>query len=157
MAEILWKFSLFDLVEKTSGYRFPGKVVARFLTSRQQERYVVECNAVTRQAIYNWKSGGSIKEQHLSKLTQLKAAADVLLSENVPGSAYVIGRKLPGGKTILDAIGDGADGYMAAMSLVSMLRDEAAQKSMLDKKLAARLSSAPKNVEYGTPAFDERG
>jgi DNA-binding transcriptional regulator YiaG len=118
---------------------------------------LAHCIGVSRQSMYNWKSGTSIKSQNLSKLAQLKAAANVLLAEDIHRSPLVLERKLPGGKTLLESITDGADGYTAAMSLVNMLREEAAQQTMLDKRLAARLSGASRNPEYGVPAFDERG
>lgn len=34
-----------DRVEKVSGYKWPGIVVAKFFTIAKQERYVVECTA----------------------------------------------------------------------------------------------------------------
>jgi DNA-binding XRE family transcriptional regulator len=118
---------------------------------------LAHCIGVSRQSMYNWKSGTSVKSHNLSKLAQLKAAADVLLSEDIDGSAHIIERKLPGGKTLLESIADGADGRAVAVNLVNMLRDEAAQQSALNKRLAARLAAAPRNLEYGAPAFDERG
>lgn len=36
---------LYDEVEKVSGYRWPGIVVAKFKTTRGDIRYVVECTA----------------------------------------------------------------------------------------------------------------
>lgn len=39
------EFKIGDVVEKASGYRFPGVVVARFLMTSGVERLVVECTA----------------------------------------------------------------------------------------------------------------
>ena len=36
-------FKYGDMVEKTTGYKWPGVVVASFMTLSGQERYVVEC------------------------------------------------------------------------------------------------------------------
>jgi len=117
---------------------------------------LANCIGVSRQSLYNWKSGSNIKSQHLSRLAQLRAAADVLLAENISASPLVLGRKLPGGRTMLEAIAAGMDGYAVATQLVSMLRDEAARRQSLDEQLAARLAAAPKSLDYGVPAFDER-
>lgn len=38
-----FKFSLFDNVQKRSGYRFPGKIVSCYHTLGRKARYVVEC------------------------------------------------------------------------------------------------------------------
>jgi DNA-binding transcriptional regulator YiaG len=118
---------------------------------------LAECIGVTRQALYNWKAGGNIKSTHLSKVVALKAAADVLLIEDVPGSPLVLDRKLPGGKTLLEEIAHGADGRETAMALVNMLREEATQRATLEKRLAGRLASARSSRDYGSPAYDERG
>jgi DNA-binding XRE family transcriptional regulator len=118
---------------------------------------LAHCVGVSRQAIYNWQAGGSIKSQHVSRLAELKAAADVLLAENISGSPLVLERKLPGGKTLLESISGGTDARTAAMSLVNLLREEAAQRAMMNKRLAARLAAIPRNTEYGAPLFDERG
>jgi len=37
------KYSIGDRVQKISGYRWPGIVVAQFLTLDLKQRYVVEC------------------------------------------------------------------------------------------------------------------
>ena len=118
---------------------------------------LAHCIGVSRQALYNWKAGGSIKSGHLSKVAALKAAADVLLIEDIPGSPLVLERKLPGGKTLLEEISDGADGRATATALVNMLRDEASQRAMLEQRLNARIAAAPSSREYGVPAYDERG
>lgn len=41
-AELI-EYEIGDHVEKTSGYRWPGIVVASFLTIDKKRRYVVEC------------------------------------------------------------------------------------------------------------------
>jgi hypothetical protein len=118
---------------------------------------LANCIGVSRQSLYYWKTGANIKNQHLTKLAELKAAANTLLAENISVSPLVIGRKLPGGKTMFEAIADGTNGRAAAMSLIAMLRDEAAQQESLERRFAARLAAAPKNADYGAPGFDERG
>jgi DNA-binding transcriptional regulator YiaG len=118
---------------------------------------LANCIGVSRQSLYNWKSGSNIKTENLSRLAQLKAAASVLLAENISGSPIFLKRKLPNGKTMLEAIAEGADGGSAAMSLVNMLRDEASRQKSLDQRFAARLATAPKSMDYGTPSFNEKG
>lgn len=38
-----FKYGLYQPVQKRSGYKFPGAVVARFYTLGDKKRYVVEC------------------------------------------------------------------------------------------------------------------
>ena len=40
--EAQFKFRKFQPVNKVRGYKFPGKIMARFLTTRGEARYVVE-------------------------------------------------------------------------------------------------------------------
>jgi DNA-binding XRE family transcriptional regulator len=118
---------------------------------------LADCVGVSRQAIYNWKSGVQIKSQNTLKLAQLKAAASILQAEKVPVSPLVMERKLSGGKTLLETISDGGDGEAAAKSLVNMLRDEAEQQRMVNERFADRPYTASSTFDYGVPSFSERG
>jgi len=99
---------------------------------------VAHCLGVSRQAIYNWISGGSIKPENLSKLIELKSAADVIAGECLPERALFLRRKLPGGKTLLETIAAGGDGTTAARALVRLANQEVQQRASLAKLFAGR-------------------
>lgn len=99
---------------------------------------LADCIGVSRQAIYNWKSGADIKASHAGKLENLKNAADVMLAASLPASPLLLARKLPGGKTLLQTISSGGDGSEAARSLVQMLRQESEARKVLDERFANR-------------------
>lgn len=43
---MVYKFDMYDNVQKKSGYKFPGYIIARFLEPQTEEpRYVVYCTA----------------------------------------------------------------------------------------------------------------
>lgn len=96
------------------------------------------CLKVSRQAIYDWPSGAQIKDHNLAKLQSLTSAADVIAAANVPMSPLLLNRALPGGRTLLEVIGNGGDGADAAKSLLAMLRVESQQRKMVSKMLADR-------------------
>jgi transcriptional regulator with XRE-family HTH domain len=97
------------------------------------------CIGVSRQSVYNWKSGSEIKTTHAAKLDNLKKAADVILAANMDVSAFSLARKLPGGKTLLETISGDGDGKVAAQSLLQMLNQESAERKTLDERLYRRV------------------
>ncbi len=107
------------------------------------------CIGVSRQAIYNWKSGADIKIKNAAKLESLKNAADVIVAANLHASALLLARKLPGGKTLLEIISAGGDGREAARSLVQMLRQEAETRKALDERFANRQLPAHPDNTFG--------
>ena len=83
---------------------------------------LADCIGVSRQAIYNWKSGADIKTANAVKLENLKRAADVISDAGLHVSGLLLGRKLAGGKALLEVVSAGGNGAEAARSLVQMLR-----------------------------------
>lgn len=47
------KFKIGDKVQKITGYKFPGIVVAAFTTTKGEERYVVELESLGLLHIFN--------------------------------------------------------------------------------------------------------
>jgi DNA-binding transcriptional regulator YiaG len=115
---------------------------------------LAESLGVSRQAIYDWKAGAEIKAANVARLANLKDAADVIASAQLPASPLLLRRKLPGGKSLLEAISSGVDGSEAALSLVEMVRNESEQRRFLAERFADRRSE---NVlGYGTPPLVEK-
>jgi len=99
---------------------------------------LADCIGVSRQAIYNWKSGADIKTRNAVKLESLKSAADVISGAGLHASGLLLARKLPGGKTLLEIVSAGGDGGEAARSLVQMLRQESEARRALDERFRNR-------------------
>lgn len=110
---------------------------------------LADCIGVSRQAIYNWKSGAEIKPKNAAKLESLKSATDVISAANLPVSPLLLARKLPGGKTLLELIAAGGEGSEAAQSLVQMLRKELDTRKMLDERFANRQMPAHPDNTFG--------
>ncbi|HEX4158678.1 MAG TPA: helix-turn-helix transcriptional regulator [Rhizomicrobium sp.] len=110
---------------------------------------------VSRQAIYNWKAGSHIKADNLSRLSNLKAAADAFVQARVTVSPRVLERKLSGGNALLDIISTGGNGTAAANELIGMLSLESDQRRALDAILAENISRPSTPFDYGAPAFHE--
>lgn len=120
-------------------------------------KQLAACLGVSRQAIYNWRSGAHIKDHNFAKLQSLTAAADVIAAANIPMSPLILHRVFPGGRPLLAVIGSGGDGADAAKSLLVMLRIESEQRKMVSRMLAGRQSTAPEPSDYGAPSFAEAG
>ena len=110
---------------------------------------------VSRQAIYNWQDGEAIASQNETLLVELARAADSLLAEGLASSSSVLRRKLPGGKTLLEQIRDGATGDAAASSLISMVRRELEQRHSVEQRLAMRAQKPLDIDSMGTPYVDD--
>ena len=110
---------------------------------------------VSRQAIYNWKSGSHIKAHNLSKLANLKLAADEFVQSRITVSSEMLDRTLPGGKTLLERIAEGMDGSAAAYSLINLLRADSERRKEMDALLAENISRPANRLDYGAPAFNE--
>jgi DNA-binding XRE family transcriptional regulator len=109
---------------------------------------------VSRQALYNWIAGGLIKEENLARLNELKFAADIIAGENLPKHAFLLRRKLAGGKTLLETVAAGGSGSDAARSLVEMANVEAQQRAALAKQFADR---QPQNLlGQGIPSLTDQ-
>ena len=104
---------------------------------------LAKCLGVSRQASYNWMAGSPIKAENVAKLNNLKSAADIIAAEKLPAHSLLLQRKLPGGKTLVEAISSGADGARVAQSLIAIMKKEADQRRFLSGHFAGRV--APKN------------
>lgn len=104
---------------------------------------LAKCVGVSRQSLYNWKTGCPIKSQNADRFYQLKMAATLLAQEGLGATAHALRRTLPGGKTLLESIRAGGDGYAAAQELIAMLRNE----RITQKTLAERFSGRPSPVD----------
>jgi transcriptional regulator with XRE-family HTH domain len=108
---------------------------------------------VSRQAPYNWVAGGAIKEDNLSKLNELRSAANVFVAENIEVQPRLLHRKLSGGKSLLETIAIGGNGEQAARALVDLLRIEENQREALAKLFAER--NQPQNAGLGLPPLND--
>jgi hypothetical protein len=110
---------------------------------------------VSRQAIYNWQAGQAVSPQNELRLDELAKAADLLLGGGVEDGTRLLGRKLAGGKSMLEAIRDGMAAEDAAKTLLSMLTDEMQQRASLSNRLANRSRKAVDVSTIGSPHLDE--
>jgi len=106
---------------------------------------LAKCVGVSRQSLYNWKSGSPLKNQNAERVHQLKMAATLLASEGLGATAHALRRTLSGGKTLLERIRADGDGHAAAQELVTMLRDERTVQKSLAERFAGRTSPLDPN------------
>ena len=96
-----------------------------------------------------------ISRDNRPKLNRLIAAADAIAASSKTLSPLQLDRTLPGGKTLLEKIAAGGDGAEAASLLLTMLREEAHQRVLIDQRLAEYDRPAQDTSDYGVPSFDE--
>jgi DNA-binding transcriptional regulator YiaG len=113
---------------------------------------LAKCIGVTRQSLYNWKAGSTIKDKNAELVHQLKAAATLIAQEGMNSTAHALRRTMPGGKTLLEMIGSGGDGRVSAQALITMLRDERAVQRTLAERFSGR--KAPPDPDH---SFKELG
>lgn len=110
---------------------------------------------VSRQAIYNWQAGQPVAIHNDARLEELASSADLLIASGIAGIARPLARKLPGGRTVLDAIREGLAPGDAVRRLMSMLEREVRQRETLSQRLAGRTRKPVDTNEIGAPHLDE--
>ena len=110
---------------------------------------------VSRQAIYNWQAGEHISEGNQALLYELAAAADRIVAHPLAGQVSAK-RKLPGGKSLLEAVASGMPGVEAAGKLIAMTEKEGAQRAAMESKLKNRNRAAVDLASVGSPHMQDR-
>ncbi|BFO06942.1 hypothetical protein KNHN1_53200 [Pseudomonas guariconensis] len=110
---------------------------------------------VSRQAIYNWQAGEHISEVNQALLFELAAAADTVLAHPLAERVNAR-RKLPGGKTLLEAVASGTSGSEAAAMLISLAEKEGAQRAAVESKLKSRSRAVVDLASVGSPHMYEK-
>lgn len=116
---------------------------------------IAHCLGVSRQAIYNWKAGSSVKAEHAAKFRNLVAAASTILEMAPDLSPLALRRPLPGGKTLAETVAAGGNGAAAALSLLEMLNSEAQRRADLSARFRGRKGMPSSMVEAASIAEDE--
>lgn len=111
---------------------------------------------VSRQAVYNWADGEAILSCHLNVLTRVVAALTSVSDEGLELLGSTFRRKLLGGATYAELIGQGMSVEEATSTLRSMLRLEGDERVRLAKRLGAMGAARPSVDAEFMPAFDER-
>lgn len=109
----------------------------------------------TRQAIYNWLSGGSMSESKQMVLTQTVEAAVTLLAAGYAGNRNLLKIKYGNGKTLFEHLRDGEAGGDTARYLISILERQSAERAAVSKLLAGRKRKAADYNSIGRPMLDE--
>lgn len=110
---------------------------------------------VSRQAIYNWQAGEHISEGNQALLYELAAAADRIVAHPLAGQVNAK-RKLPGGKSLFEAVAGGMSGVEAAGKLIAMAQKEGAQRAAMDSRLKTRNRAAVDLASVGSPHMQDR-
>lgn len=112
---------------------------------------------VSRQTLYNWLSGEKTpKEQHHAKLHELAAAAKVFQTAGFKLSSATLDKTVANDKSLLELIGEGANGQDAAMRLMRIVKRGSDARAKLDDILGDRKPSRLSASDMGTPHLDER-
>ncbi|WP_315787011.1 MULTISPECIES: helix-turn-helix transcriptional regulator [unclassified Bradyrhizobium] len=123
---------------KSNGFAVNSDIEHTRSTLNLSMSELARCLGVSRQALYNWMAGGSIKPENLTKLYELRSAADVISAANISDLPLFIHRKLPGGRTLSEAVAMGESGEVAARALLRLANEEAAQREALSRLLGGR-------------------
>ncbi|QWG15125.1 helix-turn-helix domain-containing protein [Bradyrhizobium sediminis] len=143
-----------DSAPKSNGFAVSADIEYTKSTLHLSMAELARCLGVSRQALYNWIDGGSIKHENLAKLIELKSAAIVIADASLSERALFIHRKLPGGKTLIETVAMGGSGTEAAQSLVKLANEEAEQRLALNGLLVDR---KPHNLlGHGTPELVDK-
>jgi DNA-binding transcriptional regulator YiaG len=93
---------------------------------------------VSRQTIYNWLKGEQPTPEHTAKLKDLASAADAFADAGVPVNGILLKRKVIGGKSLFEVVGDGGSARDAAQLLLQVVLRETDQRERLVARFAGR-------------------
>jgi hypothetical protein len=110
---------------------------------------------VSRQTLYNWRSGEIPKPHHEAKLVQLAAAAQVFSQVGFKPTPAMLDRTVGEGKSFLTLLAEGADGATTAQKLVRIVQRGLEARARLDKALAGKSPAPLHSSDFGAPALDE--
>ena len=117
--------------------------------------HLPEVFGVSRQTLYNWLAGETPKEMHQSRLRELAAAAGVFKELGFKPTSGALDRTVSQGKSLLQLIGSGSDGAVAARELVRIVEKGARSRASIDAMLGERAPSRLEASDMGLPAVDE--
>ena len=110
---------------------------------------------VSRQAIYDWRSGKAVSPENAARLSDMARATDVLIGACVELSPHLLRRTITSGKNLLELVRDGASAESSALMLVSILRAEASQRERLLARMNGRRPYPIDFSEAGIPMLEE--
>lgn len=113
-----------------------------------------EVFGVSRQTLYNWMNGETPKPAHQEKLRQLAEAAQIFTALGFKPTSLTLDRKITQGKSLLQLLGEGADGRDAAKKLVRIVQRGNEARAKLDSLLGGRKARLEAS-DMGAPALDE--
>jgi transcriptional regulator with XRE-family HTH domain len=108
---------------------------------------------VSRQTLYNWLSGEVPKEKHRDKLVQLAAAARVFIEAGFKPTPPTLERTVARGKSLIELLGEGADGREMAQKLVQIVQRGTAAREKLDAMLGNRKAPRLDISDMGRPSL----
>lgn len=111
---------------------------------------------VSRQAIYDWRSGASITAENAARLTDLARAADVFAAEGLTTTHQILRRQIAG-RSFFDRVREGESAEDAARLLLKVTRRELEQRRALADRLKGRPSRVLSLDDIGTPYASEQG
>lgn len=110
---------------------------------------------VSRQAVHEWLKGGALSPRNAQRLSEFAQAADVFLESGVDVKQGALRRKVSGGQSLLESVGEGGNVIELAHALVGTLSRESQQRQRLASRLAGRPKPAMAASDFGTPHLHE--
>jgi len=151
-----YPFAKFE-ADSVDGNRIPSPTASEKLATirdvfKLPVTRVAELFGVTRQAVHDWQNGKQLSDSNAVKLDNVSRTAEVLQLSGLSVSSLMLGRKLTGGKTLLDIAAEGGDAEGAAHKLVAMLRNEAQRRKRISESLAAQRTTGVA-TDQSAPVF----
>lgn len=112
---------------------------------------LTEVFGVSRQTLYNWRSGEEPKERHYIKLQQLSLAAKTFKGSGFELTVGMLDRKIHEGKTLIALIKEGASGSFAAEKLMLATLMANKPQERLKAILGGRVNNKPRVGLIGSP------
>lgn len=110
---------------------------------------------VSRQAVHEWLKGGALSPRNAQRLSEFAQAADVFLESGIDVTPGALRRKISGGQSLLESVGQGGNAIELARALVGTLSRELQQRQRLASRLAGRPKPAMVASDFGTPHLHE--
>lgn len=111
---------------------------------------------VSRETVYNWKSGSNVSSANAAKLADLAKAAELFAEVDPKIIRQLIRRKISGAN-FFERVARNDSATESAEVLLTILHREQQQRERISRKLAARKTGSYIEGDFSTPHLIEQG
>jgi transcriptional regulator with XRE-family HTH domain len=110
---------------------------------------------VSRQAIYKWKNGETMRPDSEQKLKQLALATDIFVQAKVQVTPFMLRRFVHSGQSFLEIVQNGGSAIETAKTLVELVQLGNQQRAAIEEQLASKKVRRTDSIIHDFPVSYE--